>query len=230
MTSIIRAHGQGDRVKGSKATWSPWALEYARTPGRYVFGTDPSAFALEISWLVRPGDHVLDLGCGEGRDSVFFAELGGVVTGIDLSAEGLEKARRLARARGVRVDWLEGPMTDVLPTARFDLIFSCGSIHYLPRHRRMMLFHRLKVMTRPGGHHAHLVFTDRLIHEEKGEVVEYFKPGELDASYRSWLTLKRRHDVISCAQDGTVHGPLRRGTGDGSPRLANAFDVRSLIA
>jgi len=192
--------------QASKATWSPWALEYARTPGRYVFGTDPSAFALEISWLVLPGDHVLDLGCGEGRDSVFFAELGGVVTGIDLSAEGLEKARRLARTRRVQVNWLEGPMTDVLPAARFDLIFSCGSIHYVSRDRRIALFDQLKTMTRPGGLHAHVVFTDRLVHEEKGEVVDYFKPGELDASYRDWLTLKRRDHVIHCAQDGTVHG------------------------
>src|SRR5262245_1359531 len=131
----------------STATWRQWAIESARTPGRYVFGTDPSAFALEISWLVRPGDHVLDLGCGEGRDSVFFAELGGVVTGIDLSAEGLEKARRLARARRVDVTWLEGPMTDVLPAARFDLIFSCGSVHYVPRHRRMGLVDQLKAAT-----------------------------------------------------------------------------------
>jgi len=192
--------------KGSKTTWSPWALEYARTPGRYVFGTDPSAFALEISRHVQPGDRVLDLGCGEGRDSVFFSELGAVVTGIDLSAEGLEKARRLARARGVHVNWLEGPMTDVLPKARFDLIFSCGSIHYVPSHRRTELLDRLKATTRPGGLHAHLVFTDRLVHEEKGEVVDYFKPGELDASYRDWLTLKRRDHVIICAQDGTVHG------------------------
>jgi len=199
--------GMGETLTASKGTWSPWALEYARTPGRYVFGTDPSAFALGISWLVRPGDHVLDLGCGEGRDSVFFAELGGVVTGIDLSTEGLEKARRLARERGVRVDWLEGPMTDVLPVAaRFDLIFSCGSIHYVPRHRRMALFDQLKAATRAGGLHANLVFTDRLVHEEKGEVVDYFAPGELDASYRDWLTFKRRDHVISCAQDGTVHG------------------------
>ena len=190
----------------SKATWSPWALEYRRTPGRYVFGTDPSAFALDISWLVRPGDHVLDLGCGEGRDSVFFAELGGVVTGIDLSAEGLEKARQLARARKVHVNWIEGPMTDTLPAARFDVIFSCGSIHYVPRHSRIALFDRLKAMTQSAGLHAHVVFTDRLVYEEKGEVVDYFTSGELGESYRDWLTFKHRDDVISCAQDGTVHG------------------------
>ena len=193
-------------AQGPKPTWSPWGLEYARTPGRYVFGTDPSDFALEIAWLVEPGDHVLDLGCGEGRDSVFFAELGAVVTGIDLSPEGVEKARRLARARGVRVRWRVGPMLDMLPAGTFDLVFSCGSIHYVPRPQRTVLFERLKGMTRPGGHHAHAVFTDRLVHEEKGEVVEYFEPGELDEPFEGWQTVTRRDHVISCAQDGTVHG------------------------
>ncbi|HEY7040998.1 MAG TPA: class I SAM-dependent methyltransferase [Methylomirabilota bacterium] len=171
-----------------------------------MFGTAPSDFALEVARLIRPGDYVLDLGCGEGRDSVYFAERGGVVTGIDLSAEGIAKAKRLARSRGVRVTWWQGPMAELLPPGLFDLIFSCGSIHYVPRAERGALFARLKAMTRPKGHQAHLVFTDRLVHEEKGEIVEYFKAGELHEAFVDWQTLKRGEHVISCAQDGTVHG------------------------
>jgi 2-polyprenyl-3-methyl-5-hydroxy-6-metoxy-1,4-benzoquinol methylase len=95
--------------------WSPWAREYARDPDRYVFGTAPSDWAREIAQLVRPGDVVLDLGCGEGRDSVFLAGLGAAVTGVDVAAGGLDKARRLARRRGVRVRWIEGAMTEALP-------------------------------------------------------------------------------------------------------------------
>lgn len=190
----------------STTTWSPWAREYARSPERYVFGTTPSDFALEVARLVRPGHHVLDLGCGEGRDSVFFAQLGAVVTGVDLSGEGIEKAERLARARGVRVRWIQGPMTESLPACRFDLIFSCGSIHYVPRPQRTALFRRLEALARPGGHQAHVVFTDRQVHEEKGEIVEYFKAGELHEAFVNWQILKHGDYVISCAQDGTVHG------------------------
>src|SRR4030095_13949252 len=103
--SILTVPGTSQR---SKTTWSPWAREYARTPERYVFGTAPSDFALEVARLIRPGDYVLDLGCGEGRDSVFFAGLGGVVTRVDVSAEGIAKARRLATARDTRALWGHG--------------------------------------------------------------------------------------------------------------------------
>jgi tellurite methyltransferase len=186
--------------------WSPWAREYARDTERYVFGTAPSDWAREIAHLVQAGDAVLDLGCGEGRDSVFFAELGAAVTGVDPAADGLDKARRLARRRGVRVRWIEGTMTEALPAGRFDLIFSCGSIHYVPRADRRPLFRRLAAMTRPGGHQAHVVFTDRLVHEEKGEIVDYFTAGELREAFVEWQVLRNGERVISCAQDGSVHG------------------------
>jgi tellurite methyltransferase len=88
-------------------TWSPWARVYARTPTEYIWGTDPTEFAREVSALLQPGARVLDLGCGEGRDSVFFAARGCDVTGVDVSASGLRKAERLARARGVSVRWSE---------------------------------------------------------------------------------------------------------------------------
>jgi tellurite methyltransferase len=186
--------------------WSPWAREYARDPACYVFGTAPSDWAREIAGLVRPGDAVLDLGCGEGRDSVFFAGLGAAVTGVDLSTDGLAKARRLARQRGVRVRWIEGDMTEALPAGRFDLIFSCGTIHYVPRAERRHLFRRLAAMSRPGGRQAHVVFTDRDVHEEKGEIVDYFTAGELREAFVEWQVLRNGERVISCAQDGSVHG------------------------
>jgi len=186
-------------------TWSPWGREYARDPERYVFGTAPSDWAREIARLVRPGDAVLDLGCGEGRDSVFFAELGAAVTGVDLAADGLDKARRLAHRRGVRVRWIEGDMTETPPAGRFDLIFSCGTIHYVPRAERQPLFRRLAAMTRPGGHQAHVVFTARHVHEEKGETVDYFTAGELRKAFVEWQLLRHVERVISCAQDGSVH-------------------------
>ena len=88
-----------------QATSSPWGRECARTPDRYVFGTAPSEFARAVAPFVRPGDAVLDLGCGERRGSVFFARLGAVVTGRRLRAvpppANPHAARRPPGSRGL---------------------------------------------------------------------------------------------------------------------------------
>ena len=49
---------------------SPWAREYIRTPNRYIWGTEPSELARDVVWLPPARTRVLELGSGEGRDSV----------------------------------------------------------------------------------------------------------------------------------------------------------------
>ncbi len=184
---------------------SPWHREYLRTPGAYIWGTDPSSFAREVSALLAPPARVLDLGCGEGRDSVFFAAGGSQVTGVDASPAGLLKAKRLARERGVRVRWLGGNMARVPVGGPYELVYSCGAIHYVPRRERARLLPRLKALTSPGGYHAHLVFTDQAVYVEKGEVIDYYAPGELGRAYADWTILRSEERMIDCAQDGTPH-------------------------
>jgi tellurite methyltransferase len=87
----------------------------------------------------------------------------------------------------------------------FDLVYSCGAIHYVPRRERARLFPRLKALTPPGGYHAWVVFTDRAVYREKGEVIDYFVRGELAGVYANWLILRREERMIACAQDGTRH-------------------------
>lgn len=186
-------------------THSPWAREYERTPHEYVLGTQPSEFASSIRELLSPGARVLEVGCGEGRDSVFFATRGCDVTSLDVSAAGLRKAERLASAHGVRVRWVCGDAASDIPDGPFDFIYSCGALHYVPRDRRPGLFDRLAAVTRPGGHHAHVVFTDRRVHVEMREQIDYFTIGELRRVYAGWAVLECESGLITCAQDGTRH-------------------------
>ena len=186
-------------------TRSPWAREYVRKPNEYIWGLAPSQFAREVRALLPPGARVLELGCGEGRDSVYFASCGCDVTGVDVSAAGLHKAERLARAHGVKARWLRGDAAHDVPAGPFDLVYSCGAIHYIPRRPRARLFPRLKARTRPGGWHAHVVFTDRAVYVEKGERIDYFTEGELTRAYGDWLLLRCEPMLIACAQDGIPH-------------------------
>ena len=181
---------------------NPWPRVYRK--GGYTWGTEESSFAREVARYLT-GGRVLDLGCGEGRDAVFFAKQGFEVTGVDVSQAGIAKARKLAEMKEVTATWVVADLATYRPPGEFDLIYSSGSIHYLPRRVRTHLFARIKSQTRPEGLNAHVVFTDRLVYVEFNEVIDYFHTGELRNEYRDWGVLVYRESTIKCQQDGTPH-------------------------
>ena len=67
---------------------------------------------------------VLDLACGPGRHSVALARRGFRVTGVDLSAFLLGKARQRARAQHVDVEWVQEDMRRFVRPEAFDLALS----------------------------------------------------------------------------------------------------------
>lgn len=88
----------------------------------FEWKTDPNQFvAAELADLV-PG-RALDLAAGEGRNSVWLAERGWLVTAVDFSRVGLEKGRKLSAERGVSVDWVVADLLEYRPAPRaFDLV------------------------------------------------------------------------------------------------------------
>jgi SAM-dependent methyltransferase len=92
----------------------------------------------EFEWTTRPNQFVaaelpdlppgraLDLAAGEGRNSVWLAELGWRVTAVDFSRVGLGKGRKLAAARRLdetRIEWIVADLLDYEPEQdAFDLV------------------------------------------------------------------------------------------------------------
>jgi len=87
-----------------------------------VWTSEPNRFL--VSEAARlPARRALDLACGEGRNAVWLAERGWRVTGVDFSEVGLEKARAVARARGVQAEWIVADLLDYTPEPHaFDLV------------------------------------------------------------------------------------------------------------
>lgn len=81
------------------------------------------AYAIDLMGDLR-GRKVLDCGCGGGHTSVMLAKHGAQVTAVDLSADVLVKARRLAEVNGVEIDFRQSSLEELdLPDESFDYIF-----------------------------------------------------------------------------------------------------------
>jgi SAM-dependent methyltransferase len=84
---------------------------------------------LRRAWDVRPGDRVLDVGCGAGqttRDAAAAAGREGSALGVDVSARAVERARELTRTAGpgnVAFECADA-QTHAFPAGRFDLVIS----------------------------------------------------------------------------------------------------------
>lgn len=94
--------------------------------------------APEMRYIIRrlgkiKNRRLLDVGCGLGEASVYFALLGADVTSSDLSQGMLDATARLAQANGVSVKQHVASAEDMqLPTdAKFDIIYAGNLLHHV---------------------------------------------------------------------------------------------------
>ena len=80
-----------------------WDERYSES--ELVWSVEPNQFVAAECADLPPG-RALDLAAGEGRNSIWLARRGWVVTAVDFSQAGLEKGRRLAGE--VEIDWVCG--------------------------------------------------------------------------------------------------------------------------
>jgi SAM-dependent methyltransferase len=97
-----------------------WNRRYAGT--ELVWTAQPNRFLVSETANLTPG-RALDVACGEGRNAVWLAEQGWRATGVEFSDVALGKARGLAEARAVEVDWVQADVVAHRPGERaFDLV------------------------------------------------------------------------------------------------------------
>jgi SAM-dependent methyltransferase len=132
----------------------------ARWNGRYaaqgfVFGTEPSDALAARAGLFAPGDRVLCVADGEGRNSTWLAARGCRVTAFDLADVGLRKAAALATQRGVEVDFRRASVEEwdwgaEASGAPFDAVVGTF-VQFAPPAVRSAMFEGFARALRPGG-------------------------------------------------------------------------------
>lgn len=104
-------------------TWNPRLYNE-----RAAFVTEAGQDLVELL-APRPGERVLDLGCGTGELTAAIAARGATVTGVDFSDDML----LTARARHPAITFTAADGQDLAYTSAFDAVFSNAALHWMPR-------------------------------------------------------------------------------------------------
>lgn len=103
---------------------------YNKNVDEFYEGTvnaDMSATYSVFEEHLSPGSHILDLGCGSGRDSLYFLRQGYRVTSFDYSEEMVRRASELTCQEVIHGDMLTMDFRE-----EFDAVWACASVLHIP--------------------------------------------------------------------------------------------------
>lgn len=122
---------------------------YDQQADAFIAGTlDLQMQSLYDKFLPRlaSGSHILDAGCGSGRDSRYFLQQGFVVTALDASWSLVLHARTLT---GLPV--LHCRFEEFVASQPLDAIWACASLLHVPRVQLPSIMNHLARQLRVGG-------------------------------------------------------------------------------
>ncbi|GEM_PF-1657909 len=142
-TAILRVARHGDRYKCA-VNVDAYFDDLYRSHDRYWWRGDErysaAADAYPTSLLTqqtlrliegRPPGRALDLGAGEGTDSIRLALLGYEVDAVEVSSVAAGKICSFARAAGARVNVIVADAGTYRPASRYDVVICNGVLHYI---------------------------------------------------------------------------------------------------
>ena len=114
-----------------------------------LWGAEPNQFLAEIAEVLEPGT-ALDLGCGQGRNSLWLASRGFEVTGLDLSSVAIEQAKAVAAELDLDASFESVDLTTWDPAGRvWDLVVL--TYLHLSHERRPVVHAAARRAVAPGG-------------------------------------------------------------------------------
>lgn len=112
------------------------SYEAGKVPPHWALSLTPSKLAGNFLRIIKKGGSrkkkILEIGCGNGRDSLFLAQNGFNVTGIDLSREAIRLARKNSKTSKIRgkVSFKQADAEKLpFPARAFDGVYSIGVLH-----------------------------------------------------------------------------------------------------
>jgi SAM-dependent methyltransferase len=181
-------------MSGANTFWSPrtfynFAYRHFKMP--WELGPRMELVELVQSGRLQPG-RAIDLGCGTGANSVFLAQYGFEVTGIDFAPAALDKARILAEATGVNVRFLEDDLTALRhPLGTFDLLLDYGTFDDLSLPKRALYLENVLPLAAPNAQFLFWCFEWQPRRLDRWLGFMPLAPGEVEARFGEAFVIER---------------------------------------
>jgi 2-polyprenyl-3-methyl-5-hydroxy-6-metoxy-1,4-benzoquinol methylase len=176
----------------------------------YIFGTAPNVFLAAQRPRLAAGQRALCVADGEGRNSVWLAQQGLIVTAFDIAPRGVAKARALAARSGVAVDYHVASVEDWPWTAAaFDVVVAIFVQFAAPAVRERLFAGMLQTL-KPGGWLLLQGYTPRQIEYRSGgppRTEHLYTPALLRTAFAAHeiVELREHDDVLA---EGTQHAGM----------------------
>ena len=177
----------------SPADASTWNQRYQGDD--YLFGTEPNAYLRANAAHWQPGSRLLCVADGEGRNSVWLAARGLLVDAFDISEVGVAKARKLAAATGVSVEFsVAGCESFAWPTETYDGVVAVF-VQFADPTMRERLFANIVRSLKVGGVLVLLGYTPKQLEYKTGgpsQLSHLYTEEMLSAAFASTQILELR--------------------------------------
>jgi len=153
---------------------------------------------------LRPGESVLDVGCGTGTLAIAAKrEVGvaGSIVGLDASAEMIERARSKAARASVDATFVDGAAQSLpFADASFDCVLGTLMLHHLSKPARIEFFREARRVLRPGGR---LLLIDFAKPERRSRMPRLHRHGHVNMEAIGDIVATSGFDVIAIGGVGT---------------------------
>ncbi|NOY15198.1 MAG: methyltransferase domain-containing protein [bacterium] len=172
-------------------TLADYNLKYLQK-GLY-WGLKPHSLVVDSVKFLPLNAKILDLGCGEGRNSLFLAGKGFDLTAIDIAEEGIKKLKKFAKKENLNINAYVSDVKSYLKNCQeFDAIFGINVLQFIDQNNIFSVIKKTQSKTKPNGLNvvASFIATSQKAKKAPAAKGRYlFGKGELKKLYKDFQIL-----------------------------------------
>lgn len=167
-----------------------------------VWGNQPNELLQKIYSQLNTGANFLDLGCGQGRDSLFMLQKGFKVDAIDNSQEGINKIKEFIQANNLPIDNINLFCNDIknfnITKNKYDITNAFNSLQFLSKKEALKIIEDIKCNIKNNGYVIISGFTvnDPLYKKMNNDGRCFFESQELRKIFSDFNIIEYKEDII----------------------------------